>query len=76
MKDDNVRELLQDLATDELPMPDWGRVGLRARFEEEISRRREAFRRLPWVQVAVFVLTGLSLATLAAWLVLKVTGAG
>ncbi|MFO7324402.1 MAG: hypothetical protein DIU62_001680 [Pseudomonadota bacterium] len=73
MKDEKTRELLQGMADEELPIPDWRRVSLRARFEDEFERRRAAFRTMPWVQLAVYAIIGIALAVLVAWAVLELS---
>lgn len=67
MKDETARELLRGMAEDELPAPSWNRVSLRASFEDQLAERRAPYRVLPWVQIAVYAGTGLTLAGLAVW---------
>lgn len=67
MKDETARALLRGMAEDELPAPSWNRVDLRARLEDQFEERREPFRVLPWVQLAVYAGGGFGLAVLAIW---------
>lgn len=65
MKEEAARELVRRMAGEELPAPSWNRVDLRARFEDQFAARRESFRVLPWVQLAVHAGIGIALAALA-----------
>ena len=73
MKDEQARALLRGMSEGELPMPSWDRVDLRARFEDQFDARREPFRVLPWVQLAVYAGVGLALAGLAVWAILRIS---
>ncbi len=74
MKDETVRRLVRQMGEDDLPTPSWNRVSLRAKFEDQFEARREPFRVLPWVQLAVYAGIGLMLAGLAVWAFLQFLG--
>lgn len=71
MKDETARELVRKMADDELPIPSWNRVNMRASFENQIATRRTPFNRLLWVELAVYAGVGITLAAIAMWAALE-----
>lgn len=71
MKDETARELVRKMADDDLPVPSWNRVSMRASFEDQIAIRRAPFNRLHWVELAVYAGIGITLAAVAIWAVLE-----
>jgi hypothetical protein len=67
VKDETARELVRKIGEEELPVPSWTRVTMRAKFEDQFATRRAPFEALPWVQLGAYAGVGITLAALAVW---------
>jgi hypothetical protein len=69
VKENDAREIVRTLAADEPPVPAWTRVTMRATFEDQLAARRAPFKPLIWIETAIYVVAGFSLAALVLWMI-------
>lgn len=67
MKEETARDLVRAMAADDLPVPAWTRVTMRATFEDQLETRRAPFAPLVWIETAIYAGVGISIAAMVLW---------
>ncbi len=69
MKEERAREFVRTMAANDLPVPSWTHVTVRATLEDQLAVRRAPFTSLIWIETAIYAGAGIAIAALSLWLI-------